>query len=249
LNESRTGHVVGTVVAESFAVRASTATRSSLHAQHGVALFIGLEADVAVTDAGGARRSGRVMMVAPDVENAVDSPGATLGFMFDPEREPRLAGWSRSGGRVFAVQGGLAKYLVEAAASHRASVSSAQVLEGLAREASRRLARDATPRRIDRRVGRVLEALRDPRIDPRVTLANLDVSAAHLQALFVRDVGIPMRAFRLWRRLLDALVPFASGDATRAAHHAGFADLAHFSRTCRRMLGYSPTTLRNGITT
>jgi AraC-like DNA-binding protein len=46
-----------------------------------------------------------------------------------------------------------------------------------------------------------------------------------------------------WRRLLDALAAF-TGDATAAAHAAGFADLAHFSRTCRQMLGYSPTTLR-----
>lgn len=36
-------------------------------------------------------------------------------------------------------------------------------------------------------------------------------------------------------------------DATRAAHLAGFADLAHFSRTCRRMLGHSPTTMRSAL--
>jgi AraC-like DNA-binding protein len=52
--------------------------------------------------------------------------------------------------------------------------------------------------------------------------------------------------FGLWRRLLAAVEALARMDATRAAHAAGFADLAHFSRTCRRMLGYSPTELRDG---
>ncbi|KYF58434.1 hypothetical protein BE04_11725 [Sorangium cellulosum] len=68
-----------------------------------------------------------------------------------------------------------------------------------------------------------------------------------MQALFVRDVGVPIRTFQLWRRLLVALAAFARLDATGAAHAAGFADLAHFSRTCRRMLGYSPTELRTGL--
>ena len=35
-------------------------------------------------------------------------------------------------------------------------------------------------------------------------------------------------------------------DASHAAHEAGFADLARFSRTCRRRLGDSPTALRDG---
>jgi AraC-like DNA-binding protein len=36
-------------------------------------------------------------------------------------------------------------------------------------------------------------------------------------------------------------------DITAAAHDAGFADLGHFSRTCRRFLGRSPRELRNDL--
>jgi AraC-like DNA-binding protein len=75
-------------------------------------------------------------------------------------------------------------------------------------------------------------------------LARLPVSRAHLRALFARDIGTPIPTYARWRRLLDALVAFGGSSATVAAHAAGFADLAHFSRTCRDMLGYSPTTLR-----
>jgi AraC-like DNA-binding protein len=67
--------------------------------------------------------------------------------------------------------------------------------------------------------------------------------------LFARDIGISRRTYRLWHRLLCALRAFSTSDATSAAHAAGFADLAHFSRTCRRMLGYSPTGLRDGVQT
>ena len=35
--------------------------------------------------------------------------------------------------------------------------------------------------------------------------------------------------------------------SSTAAHAVGFADLAHFSRSCRRMLGYTPTALRRGL--
>lgn len=63
----------------------------------------------------------------------------------------------------------------------------------------------------------------------------------------VRDVGLPIRTFQLWRRLLAAVAALARLDATSAAHAAGFADLAHFSRTSRRMLGYSPTGLRDKL--
>ncbi|WP_437326528.1 helix-turn-helix domain-containing protein [Sorangium sp. So ce381] len=96
-------------------------------------------------------------------------------------------------------------------------------------------------------MARVLEALRDPAADRRLAVSRAGISEAHLQALFVRDVGLPIRTFQLWRRLLVALGAFARLDATSAAHAAGFADLAHFSRTCRRMPGYSPSELRSGL--
>jgi AraC-like DNA-binding protein len=77
------------------------------------------------------------------------------------------------------------------------------------------------------------------REDHRRELARIPISRAHLRALFARDVGTQIPLYARWRRLLDALAAF-TGDATAA----GFADLAHFSRTYRQMLGYSPTTLR-----
>ena len=243
LNESR----IGAVIADAFAVRASTGTASTLHAAHGVGLMVGLDSEVTVTQPGGARASGRVMVVPPHLRHAASCPGPTLGFLYDPEVAPRVAGYSRGRGGAFPLEGRLATRLVEALAAHRAGLAQPEVLAGLASEAAAWLAKESLPREPDRRVARVLEALRDPAIDRRLVVSNMGLSQAHLQALFVRDVGLPMRTYQLWRRLLIALAAFAHLDATTAAHSAGFADLAHFSITCRRMLGYSPTTLRSGL--
>ncbi|MDY7225655.1 AraC family transcriptional regulator [Hyalangium rubrum] len=243
LNESR----IGAVLKEAYAVRAATSMVSTPHAQHGVGLLVGLDSDVTVVEPGRAPVRGRVLVVPPQLWHSASCPGPSLGFLYDPQAAPRLADYSRAPGGAFPLEGRLAARLGAAMASHRASLSHPEVLDGLSREAEGWLGKDSSHRELDRRVARVLEALRDPSVDRRLVLAHSGISQAHLQALFVRDVGLPIRTFLLWRRLLVALAAFSRLDATSAAHLAGFADLAHFSRTCRRMLGYSPTTLRGKL--
>ncbi|HUS27263.1 MAG TPA: helix-turn-helix domain-containing protein [Kofleriaceae bacterium] len=324
LNDSR---MIGTVLAPHLAVRATTRTFSSPHAAHGIALFVGLEHDVAITTPGGHAR-GRAVIVAPDVAHSVSSPGPTIGICFDPEALPRVTGFARAigsaraagsarsdrfaraaasaradgfaradgsasadlvvgpyggqarsqretneprlvacpgdgqarsrretddaslvacpgGGQANVLDGRLGRLVLGAALAHRSELGRGDVLAGVGGEIAAAIGSNAgaAEARLDRRVARVVEALRDPAAE----LPRLSISDAHLQELFARDVGVPIRSYRLWHRLMRALVLFAHGDATTAAHAAGFADLAHFSRTCRRFLGYSPTTLRNGV--
>jgi AraC-like DNA-binding protein len=55
-------------------------------------------------------------------------------------------------------------------------------------------------------------------------------------------MGLPVRRYLLWLRLRDAVGELARGvSVARAAHAAGFADGPHFSRTFRRMLGFTPS--------
>jgi AraC-like DNA-binding protein len=240
LNDSRIGSLLG----ERYGVRASAHTASTSHAQHGVALFITLDTEMTITDRRGDVVRGRALIVPPDLENSVHSAGPVIGICYDPERMPRLAARSRCHGGAHVLDGRLGRALVEQANAHRAQLESLDVLSGIADEAANRIANDReTPSaRIDSRVVGVVEALRDHDELPR-----LPISRAHLAELFVRDIGVPIRSYRLWRRLWRAILAFAHTDATTAAHRAGFADLAHFSRTCRRMLGYTPTALRDGI--
>lgn len=226
LNGSR----IAGVLADAFAVRASTATQSSPHAQHGHALFVGLDRDVTVTTAAGTLRA-RLVLVPAGVVNAVVSPGRTIGICYDPERSPVAADAPCA----------LPARLLSIALPARDHLADSTALTDVASELHRCVG--APPRALDRRVAAAVEALRTPGIDHRGALARIPISRAHLRALFARDIGTQIPTYARWRRLLDALAAF-TGDATTAAHAAGFADLAHFSRTCRQMLGYAPTTLR-----
>lgn len=72
--------------------------------------------------------------------------------------------------------------------------------------------------------------------------ARVGLSESRLRHVFTAEVGISMRAFVRWWRLIQATGLLASGmSMTAAAHEAGFADAAHFSRTFRQSFGLSPT--------
>jgi hypothetical protein len=169
-------------------------------------------------------------------------------MLFDPELAPRVAAFARAGDGAFALTGRLGARVHAVAHAQRAAIFTTSALAGVAGETAALLGdpRREPPRRLDRRVVAVTRRLREPHVEGGPTRVGFDVGDAHLRALFARDVGLPMRTYRLWHRLLRALQALAAADATAAAHAAGFADLAHFSRTCRRMLGYTPTTLRGG---
>lgn len=240
LNESRIGVVLGGVVGETCAVRASLGTTSTPHAQHGAGVFVALEREVRVIGPGGAQVRGHVVVIPPDWTHAAACDGPVIGALFDPERAPRVASFARARGGAFALDGAAAARLVDLARGERAALGRDDVLAGIGAEVAR-VADGAPPRPLDRRVAGVIDALGAGRP------IAAGVSRAHLAALFARDVGVSIRRYALWRRLLAAIRAMsATPEATRAAHDAGFADLAHFSRTCRALLGYTPTALRDG---
>ncbi|MBV8272589.1 MAG: helix-turn-helix transcriptional regulator [Cupriavidus sp.] len=101
-------------------------------------------------------------------------------------------------------------------------------------------------------VGRVLRYIRDHLGEPdAVSLRGLAVvaglSPSRLMHAFTTSMGIPLRPYLLWLRLQIACGELMCGaSATDAALEAGFADAAHLSRTCRRMLGTTPTAIAAG---
>jgi AraC-like DNA-binding protein len=66
---------------------------------------------------------------------------------------------------------------------------------------------------------------------------GLGLSPSCLSHRFKAEVGITIRGYRRWTRLSAAIAELAAGSTlTEAAHNAGFADLAHLSRTFRSHL-------------
>jgi len=83
----------------------------------------------------------------------------------------------------------------------------------------------------------------------RVTLdevaAAVFLSPSRFRHLFVRETGMALRPYLLWVRFMRAWEAVAAGESlSAAAHHAGFADAAHLTRTSRRMFGLAPTALQ-----
>jgi AraC-like DNA-binding protein len=79
----------------------------------------------------------------------------------------------------------------------------------------------------------------------RVDLATLSrkagLSPRQMRHTFVRDVGLPMRAYLRWKRLRRAMAAVEAGASlTAAAASAGFADSAHLSRVFREHFGITP---------
>ena len=102
---------------------------------------------------------------------------------------------------------------------------------------------------IDPRGARVLSYLQEEQhaFDDRSlkTLAGIaGLSPSRFMHAFTASVGVPVRPYILWLRLQRAACDLMDGaSVTSAAHHAGFSDSAHMTRTFRRMLGATPSQL------
>lgn len=74
--------------------------------------------------------------------------------------------------------------------------------------------------------------------------AELGLSPSRLRTL-VRDcLGVPLTALRQWARLHRVVADLPDTPIASAAIGNGFADQAHLTRTSRRMLGRTPSSLR-----
>ncbi len=104
---------------------------------------------------------------------------------------------------------------------------------------------DSSLREIDPRLLRVVNLvasnLHSPLSHPELAAAA-QLSPSRLSHLFREQLGIPVRRFVLWERLRAAALALSNGGtATQAAHRAGFADSAHFTRTLTQAFGVTPT--------
>jgi AraC-like DNA-binding protein len=104
------------------------------------------------------------------------------------------------------------------------------------------------PRRIwDARIGTALRALEARPQDFHSVdelAAMVELSPSRFQALFSKEVGVPFRRYRMWRRMAAVMKAIKEGRSlTDAAYDAGFASSAHLSTTFREMFGLTPSRL------
>jgi len=98
---------------------------------------------------------------------------------------------------------------------------------------------------IDHRVRAALDYLQSQpmkNIAAREVADAVHLSESRLAHLFKQQVGIPVRRYLMWLRLMDAIeYAFAGNSLTDAAARAGFSDSAHFTRTFQAMFGVQPS--------
>lgn len=91
--------------------------------------------------------------------------------------------------------------------------------------------------RLQRALDEVDELLAD-KVSAQALASRACLSLSQLERLFGEQVGLSVRRLVLWRRLRLAVRLGLEGQSlTQAAHGAGFADAAHFSRTMRATFG------------
>jgi len=102
-------------------------------------------------------------------------------------------------------------------------------------------ARARARRHIDARIAQAVRALQNAEYAATPVgelAASVGLSPSRFQHLFTQEVGVPFRRYRAWHRLRMAIKEVIEGGSyTEAAHAAGFADQAHFSREFRRTFG------------
>lgn len=94
---------------------------------------------------------------------------------------------------------------------------------------------------IDDRVKKVLSfinTVEEKKITIKSLANHVSLSESRLQHLFKSQIGMSIKKFLQWKRLVDGIHIIANGkDFTYAAHEAGFSDSAHMSRTFKEMFG------------
>lgn len=233
------------------AVYAGPLLKNEIHAHHAIQISVALDGTLSLQAPPARRwRAYRAVATAPDKAHRLRCDGPIVQVYLDPESAAGVALRDRigpAGVEPIALDDDRA---LEALRADGGGLPDADLVLGFVDGLAGAATPDPSSRSIDPRVRRVLSILRAAPGE-QVSLGELagevGLSASRLGALFRRDVGIPVRRYRLWLRLISAIEILSSdGGLTTAAHEAGFSDSAHMSRTFRRMFGMPPSALRPG---
>lgn len=95
---------------------------------------------------------------------------------------------------------------------------------------------------VDEALLRIPELVDDGPLDVDELANTIGMSTSRLTHVFSTEIGVPLRSYAKWLRLVRATEHLSDGATiTNAAHQAGFADAAHLSRSFKAMFGLAPS--------
>lgn len=220
-----------------------------LHAHHAIQITFQLHGWFEI-NLGTDQLAGPVAAVGSDALHGFRASGAVAFLFIAPESAVGI----KLSRQLFAEQpwatindGPLAAAL-EPLRACQTSAGSASEMRRIGKAILSTLPAAADPMMPDARVLAMLDYARH-HLDGAVTLpaasAKVGLSPSRARHLFAAQTGLPFKSYVLWLRIERAVELFAAGHSlTEAAHEAGFADSAHFSRSFRRMYGLPAAALR-----
>ncbi len=222
---------------------------TDLHAHHAIQIVLGLGGAFRLRTADREAAS-LAVAVAADVGHVFEAEGLFALLFVEPESRAGRAMSARlfGDGPLAPVPRPAYDGLARAIGRAPGQIPGNDELVRFGRAMVADLAGERLGDRPDGRVLRMIAAAKD-RLEGPVSLSDVvgvgGLSAGRLRHLFVEQTGLPFQTYLLWLRLMKAIESIVAGATlTGAAHDAGFADSAHFSRTFRRMFGVAPASLR-----
>lgn len=233
-----------------FDVLRASGTRPSTgaHAHHALQFTFSVGGDFTF-GVGSGTVAGPAVLIAPDVPHVYTAEGRNVILFVDPESRLGTALLRDLAGRPYSRPdaGRFADTIPDLARIWTGPRPDDAALARLGRGILARLADVAAEVAIDARLLRVLDLLKtdlEGHATARTAATIACLSESRFSHLFVEQVGLQFRTYVLWRRLSIAVDRMAAGASlTSAAHEAGFADSAHFSRTFLRMFGIPASVL------
>lgn len=179
---------------------------------------------------------GRALVIPPDHPHAIETAGMATMVFVDAESAAgrRLA--SRCAGAVTQIE----------VASTPDGARASDVVESMLRAFDDP---SPAPAPLSPAIAAVVARLADdPAAGTAIELAaQAQLSPGRFSHRFAREVGIPLRSYRRWVRVLLAFEALNAGASlTEAAHRAGFTDSAHLCHTFRDSFGIAPSDLLAG---
>lgn len=223
---------------------------TEFHSHHAIQITVRFEGNLALTG-DGQTLSGDIIAVAPDLSHKLTA-GGLLGLVFI---EPESRAGAMLSKRLFCERG-----LVELDGEEfrhligplrdafDAPLAREQMLE-LGSAAVNALAGVESAEPTETRIVAIIDYTA-AHLDEPVALTQaaeavgVHLSPSRLRHLFVEQTGLAFKTYMLWLRLVRAVQLYSEGQSlTQAAHSAGFADSAHFSRVFKRTFGSPASTL------
>ena len=234
---------------EALPARGSSSNMTAYHSHHAIQITLSLGGQFELRTKDSAVAGNAV--VAPDVEHLFEANGHIAVLFVEPESKPgrAIARSIPDGAKLRSIRAEEVADLVARLeeVSSQSSVNERE-LEGIGRSLIERLAGVDAVNLPDVRVQKMMDHVAS-RLDGAVSLSSaaksVGLSPSRARHLFVEQTGLPFRSYLLWLRITKAVAIMATGsNLTEAAHEAGFADSAHFSRTFRRMFGIPAAALQ-----